>query len=104
MQVEGEFDPHRFEANSAWGNLSGRRHVFIAGVATEVDEEPPRVVVRPLLIGLPYFAPAGEADPQFAPRRPEIFCWDVDQFRLDEGDRMTPATDSELISMRAGHA
>jgi hypothetical protein len=96
LRVEGEFDPHRFEANSAWGNLSGRQHVFIAGVATEVEDKPPHVVVRPLLIGLPYFAPAGETDSLLAPQRPEVFCWDVDQFRLDQGDRMTPATDSDL--------
>jgi hypothetical protein len=103
LQVEGEFDPQRLEANSARKNLSGRKNVFMAGIATEVHEESPHVVVRPLLIGFPYFTPRGNREDfdslsEYFHRqhRPEIFCWDVDQFRLDERDMMTPATQSEL--------
>jgi hypothetical protein len=96
LRVEGEFDPHRFESHSARDNLSGRKNVFMAGIATEVKGEPPHVVLRPLLIGFSYFAPAGDRKYFHRQYRPEIFCSDVDQFRLDERDRMTPAKESEL--------
>jgi hypothetical protein len=97
LKVDGEFDPHRLETNSSHRNLSGRQHVFIAGIATKVEEETPHVVLRPMLIGFPYFTPAGGKLNPFDPRRrPEIFCRYVDQFRLDENDMRAKVNEQDL--------
>lgn len=96
VTVEGEFDPARLETNSAHGNLSGRANAFVVGVAREVDDAESRVVLRPLLIGLPYYAPASSPSPEFAPRRPEIHYSDIEEFGITDSDlRRVPAA-SEL--------
>lgn len=96
VEVVGTFDPARFEANSPHGNLSGRVNAFVVGVVQEVDEGHPRVVLRPLLIGFPYYAPAASRDPAFSSRRPEIPYFYVEEFGLKESDMRRAPTAAEL--------
>ncbi len=94
IKVEGRFDPSRFEANSPSGNLSGRRNTFVAGVVERTDEDACRFVLRPLLIGFPYYAPASQRDPEFSSRRPEIPYSYVEEFGLEDEDlRRAPSAD-----------
>lgn len=94
LQVEGRFDPSRFEANSARGNLSGRTNVYVVAYVQDVPE-PTRVLLRPLLIGFPFYGPAGEADAMWQPARPEIWCAYIDQFRLSEDQMRTRVSESD---------
>ena len=86
LKVEGEFDPDHFEANSPRSNLSGRQNVTIIGIVREVGEDPFQVKLRPLLIGFPYYAPVGQQDSMFNSARPEVFCYDVDQFEFHDNE------------------
>jgi hypothetical protein len=61
VDVVGEFDPARFEANSPNENLSGQAHVFIAGIAKDVMTDPAKVELRPLLVGFPIFCSEGRS-------------------------------------------
>jgi hypothetical protein len=103
LTVEGTIDPSRFETNSARDNLSGRKNVFVVGLATEVQEENLRIEIRPLMIGIPYFAQKRERelDKVFRSNRPEIHCADVDQFNLDTSDLRMPASGPELKQLFA---
>jgi hypothetical protein len=96
VQVEGVLDPARFEANSPHANLSGRTNALVVGVVQEVGEDESRVVLRPLLVGFPYYAPASRNDPEFSSRRPEIPYSYVEEFRLEEADMRRPPTAAEL--------
>ncbi len=95
VEVEGTFDPARFEANSPHGNLSGRTNALAVGVAQEVDEDHSRVVLRPLLIGFPYYAPASRHGSEFSSRRPEIPYFYVEEFGLKESDMRRAPTAAE---------
>lgn len=101
VEVEGSFDPARFEATSVHGNLSGHTNVLAVGVVREVDEDQPRVVLRPLLIGFPYYAPASHADPMFSSRRPEIPYSYVEEFELKEADMRRAPSAAELARVFA---
>lgn len=95
LQVEGQFDPSRFETNSAHSNLSRRKNVYVVAFVQDVPE-PTRVLLRPLLIGFPFYGPASETDALWRPERPEIWCADVDQFRLSEDQMRTRVVESDL--------
>lgn len=99
--IEGIFDPARFEANSPSGNLSGRRNCLVVGVVQEVHEDDSRIVLRPMLIGFPYYAAAAESDPSFASRRPEIPYSYVQEFRLSDEDMLRAPTEAELARVFA---
>ena len=102
LSVKGEFDPHRFEANSPRTNLSGQRNVYVAGVAAAVDEEQLEVTIRPLLIGDPYYVPyGGKRSDLFNPDRSELHYSDVDQFQLATGDLRTLVTNDEAARLFA---
>jgi hypothetical protein len=91
VEVRGELDPARFEANSPHANLRGRAHVFVAGVVLEAGDDPPTVRLRPVLIGFPYFLPPGDKrDAMFALRTAELSYVDVDQFGLAADDLSSP--------------
>ncbi|MDE0289200.1 MAG: hypothetical protein OXJ36_00005, partial [bacterium] len=97
LNVTGFFDPARFEATSPRDNLSRQRHVYVAGIATAVNEEQLSVEVRPLLIGFPYFVPSGsESGLLSAGHRSELHYSYVDQFRLTDSDMMTAASNDEI--------
>lgn len=97
MRFEGRFSAGRFEATSPRDNLTGQVNVFIAGVVTEVDAATQGVQIRPLLIGFPYFVPAGATrDMVLTPRRLELHCRDVDQFHLSAEDLATLPTNDEM--------
>ena len=100
LSVKGEFDPHRFEANSPRTNLSGRRHVYVAGIAKAVDEEKLEVTVRPLLIGNPYYVPScSKRGDLFNPDRSELHYSVVDQFRLVTDDLKRSVTNDEALRL-----
>ena len=95
IEVEGSFDPARIESNSPHGNLSGRRNVLVVGVVQEADLTGPRVALRPLLIGFPYYAPASRPDAEFSSRRPEIPYSYIEEFSLSDDDMRRRPTSSE---------
>ena len=103
LSIEGSFDPERFEATSPRDILSGKRRVFISGIATRVDEDPLHVEIRPLLIGIPYFVPHGSGkSPLYRQQHSFMSYIDVDQFRLTQDDfkkLVTRKEAQELFSM-----
>lgn len=100
LSVKGEFDPNRFEANSPRTNLSGQRHVYVAGVATAIDKEQLEVTIRPLLIGDPYYVPYGsKRSDLFNPDRAELRYYEVDQFQLAAADLKTLVTSDEAARL-----
>jgi hypothetical protein len=100
VDVSGELDPARFEANSPNSNLAGQVHVFVAGIALEADDAAPRIRIRPLIIGFPYFAPLGaKTDAVVAPRSAQINYIEIDQFELNSDALATPVSPSELARL-----
>jgi hypothetical protein len=97
VRVEGTFDPSRCGADSAATNLTGRQHVYVVGLVRSFQPDGNIVELQPLLIGFPYFAPAGQAvDRQSAPRWAEVFPGTVEQFALKEKELGRAATAAQL--------